>query len=187
MFVVRGTKKLLQVKHRFAFAPFMSFCEWTPDGGRVYGVDMAVPAFPDFFASTLPVFRGQHNSTDIGIWLAENCPALYDLDQRVRAAWDKQVEAFPKEADRYVDKLGGRPRVNFQNKLAKEFGKYKGDLMNMPPKLIYEIFQFSRDHSLAVKSLVNFCQRNRDDVMFIDESDVEAALKLAEVAEVMKA
>ena len=184
-----GVKKPVQVKHRCTFAPFQTFIKCRPrDRTYGYDVDMGDPAVPDFFTSLdeWRMFRGQHHTQDFGVWLAENCPALHDLDQRVRAAWDKQVGVFPKEADRYVDKLGGRQRVNFQNKLAREFGKYKGDLMHMPPRLIYEIFQFSRDHSPAMNSLLNFCRKNQDDAMFIDESDVETALKLAQVIGVMK-
>jgi hypothetical protein len=178
--------KPVKTRHRFALTPFYVECSYQ---SKVFEMDESRPAVPELFTHEGPrsVFRGQYNTEDLGIWLAENCPSLHELDMRVRAEWDKQIEAFPKEADRYLDKLGGKQRVNFQTKLAKEFGKYKGDLMNMPPKLLYEIFQFTLDHDTAMSSLMSFCRKNRADAAFIDESDVEAALKLAQVSEVQEA
>ena len=187
VFVTNGSAKPVKIRHQFALTPFFVECDYRSDGNRVFEVDTARPAPPELFTYEGPwqVSRSQHGMEDLGIWLAENCPALRELDRRVRAEWAKQAEAFVPEADRYVEKLGGRQRTNFQTKLAKEFGKYKGDLMNMSPNLLHEIFQFTRDHPGAMNSLVNFCQRNQADAAFIDESDVEAALKLAQVSEVM--
>ena len=187
VFVTNGNGAPIQVKHRFMLAPFLIVCSYLPDYGKIFKIDDD-PAVPELFThdSQWRVCRAQHGTQDLGIWMAESCPSLFELDKLVRAEWDEQVEAFPKEADRYVDKLGGRQRTNFQNKLVKEFGKHKGSLMGVPPNLVYEVFRFTRDHQTAMSSLVNFCAKNRADAAFIDESDVEAALKLAEVAEVME-
>ena len=85
-----GVKKPVQVKHRCTFAPFQTFIKCRPrDRTYGYDVDMGDPAVPDFFTSLdeWRMLRGRHHTQDFGVWLAENCPALHDLDQRVRAAW----------------------------------------------------------------------------------------------------
>lgn len=189
VYIVHGAVQI-PLRSEFSLAPFL--LELGESGS--YELCLDRPAIPDLFAETWSSRRhkspwtieacSQHNTADLGAYLAKNCPALHDLDRRVREAWTKQREAFPKEADRYIDKLGDKQRTNFQQKLAKEFGAYKCELTSMSAANLYEIFLFTRDHASALQSLVNFCRRNRADSVFIDESDVEAAMRLAEIADV---
>ncbi len=128
---------------------------------------------------------GQYNTEPLGTWLENNCAELRELDMKVRAEWDKQAAAFPAEVDRYIDKLGGRQRLNFQTKLVKELMRNRNELTGMSPEDMFKTFQFARDHFDAMSNLLSFCRRNQADAAFIDEGDFKAALDLAGVKELM--
>ena len=192
VFVTDGTTTL-PVLHRFYLVPQLVTYDYhfnPPSLVQVFET-LDTPAVPVMFTQGnygVTYNGSQHRTEKLGKWLQnpENCPKLHELNAQLQAEWDKQSEAFLKEADRYIDKLGGRQRLNFQNKLAKELGRFKCELTKMTPANMYEIFLFTRDHSGALRSLVNFCKQNLADAAFIDESDIETAMKLAEIGDVMK-
>lgn len=182
----------VQVKGPFWAAPFLEDHHYVqgeaPGMIRRVDIDLNKPAVPRVFCEKpFGIVRHQYNSEPLGIWLAESCHKIHDLDHQVREAWAKQEETFLAEAERYVAKFSGKQRELFQSKLVKELAKNRNALVGMNPRHIYELFRFAVDQPNALNSLVNFCARNRADAAFIDESDIVAAIELAKVNEVMKA
>ena len=187
----------IQTLHEFFLSPYKCTYEPVPaDGGykQIFQIDVDKPSVPPIFTFAgyspqgLPSFSfatHQYEMNRVGAWLIENCPRLLELDRQVQAEWKKQSESFEKEAERYIEKLGGKQRVHFQNKLAKQLLKNRYEMRSMSATSMYELFKFARDHEEALQGLVNFCKRNRADAAFVDESDMREAMRLVEVELVM--
>lgn len=192
VFVESGPIKV-QASNQFSMAPFATSYDFVEVEGsplklQRFKVDLDAPAIPEMLCGKpFELAHSQWNSEPLGIWLAKNCHEIYDLDCQIRDAWAKQEEAFPAEADKYLDKFSGKQRELFQIKLAKEFARHRNALVGMDPDYIYELFLIALHRPNALNSLVNFCSRNRADATFIDQTDIVAAMNVAKVNEVMKA
>lgn len=121
----------------------------------------------------------------LALWLLDHCPRMKQLDAEVRAAWRAQVDILPQAVGTFIASSSDKQREEFQRKLAKEFESCKNILQDMNPSTVLEVFKFARDHAWALESLVKFCRRNATDAIWVDESDVAAAMDLARVSEVM--
>jgi hypothetical protein len=187
VFITDGSTIIAAV-HKYAVTPYVIEYDYSPTTPlQEFNPNFSKPALPTILVGKPFEVTGysQYNTEPLGTWLENNCAELRELDARVRAEWDKQAAAFPAEVDRYIDKLGGRQRLNFQAKLVKELMKNRNELTGMSSEDMFKTFQFARDHFDAMSNLLNFCRRNQADAAFIDEGDFKAALDLAGVKELM--
>ena len=182
----------LRMMTEFDAAPFKIDHEYDDKGRRVYKVSKK-PHIPGMFlhadkpAYDMRILANNDHCQALVKWFLLHCPRLHELDPQVRQAWQTQMETLSEEVKKFIEKSSGKQRDEFQRKLAKEFESCKNTLAGMNPATVFEIFRFARDHSGDLENLVRFCRRNATDSIWVDESDVSAAMDLARVSEVMGA
>jgi hypothetical protein len=119
-------------------------------------------------------------------WLHNNCHELARFDKEIQKAWEDQETKFAEIAHLHLDKLLPKNKKKFQEKLFGHLRRHnRGAFVGLSHEQIMQMFLAGAKNPQIFREFASFCDRNKQDAEFVDESDFLAVLDLFKVSTVM--
>lgn len=144
-----------------------------------------------FYKDEIPCDTGSYfecvfKSDPVMEWLHNNCHELARFDKEIQKAWEDQETKFAEIAHLHLDKLLPKNKKKFQEKLFGHLRRHnRGAFVGLSHEQIMQMFLAGAKNPQIFREFASFCDRNKQDAEFVDESDFLAVLDLFKVSTVM--